>query len=443
MSSKTKFRAAILIAAAVSVSGCSIFKKGRPKTPVLGERISVLDSERDVAIDTATAQLPMALPVAVANSEWTQSGGNAAKSGGNFALGPDLAQVWTARAGKGNVAARRISSSPVVANGNVYVMDSLGIVHSINAETGAPNWDSQTPSEKREEHSLYGGGLAYDNGHLYATNGLGFLAELDLTSGGILWSARPAGPLRGAPTIANGTIYVMTEDSRIYALDQADGTTKWNQAAALELAGVFGTASPAVAQGTVVAGFSSGELNAYRYENGRQVWQDALQRTSIRTSVSSLNDIDASPVIDGGQVFAIGAGGRMVGLELNSGQRQWEINVAGIATPWLAGEWLFVVTDDARLICVNRASGHIRWINQLPEYRKEKKKKGPLFYKGPILAGDRLIVVGSNGVIVNIDPQDGSFKSQIRLRAGISQPPVVANNMLYVYDDSGVLHAYR
>ena len=60
------------------------------------------------------------------------------------------------------------------------------------------------------------------------------------------------------------------------------------QAASLEIAGVFGSASPAVGQGTVVAGFSSGELNAYRYENGRQVWQDALQRTSITTSVSSL-----------------------------------------------------------------------------------------------------------------------------------------------------------
>ena len=39
-------------------------------------------------------------------------------------------------------------------------------------------------------------------------------------------------------------------------------------------------ASPAVGQGTVVAGFSSGELNAYRYENGRLVWQGHLARTS-------------------------------------------------------------------------------------------------------------------------------------------------------------------
>ena len=37
--------------------------------------------------------------------------------------------------------------------------------------------------------------------------------------------------------------------------------------------------------------------------------------------VSSLSDIDADPVIDNGQVFAIGQGGRMVALEIITGQR--------------------------------------------------------------------------------------------------------------------------
>ena len=52
-------------------------------------------------------------------------------------------------------------------------------------------------------------------------------------------------------------------------------------AGSFELAGVFGSAAPAFAQSTVVAGFSSGELTAYRYENGQVVWQDALARTGI------------------------------------------------------------------------------------------------------------------------------------------------------------------
>jgi outer membrane protein assembly factor BamB len=235
----------------------------------------------------------------------------------------------------------------------------------------------------------------------------------------------------------------MSQDNQIYSLKQTDGSTNWSQAAALEVAGVFGSASPAVGQGTVVAGFSSGELNAYRYENGRMVWQDALQRTSIRTSVSSLSDIDADPVIDRGQVIAIGQGGRMVALEINTGQRQWELNIAGISTPWVAGDWAFVITDEGKLLCVYRQNGHIRWINQLPEFRRPKSKKGEIDYSGPVLAGGRLIVTGSNGAIINLDPVTGSFQNQFNVGAGISLPPVVANNTLYIYDDAGRLSAYR
>jgi outer membrane protein assembly factor BamB len=235
----------------------------------------------------------------------------------------------------------------------------------------------------------------------------------------------------------------MSQDNQIYSLKAADGTQNWSSAAALEIAGVFGSASPSVAAGTVVAGFSSGELNAYRYENGRQVWQDALARTSISTSVAALSDIDADPVIDGGQVFAIGKGGRMVALELNSGQRQWEMNVAGIATPWVAGEWVFVVTDEAKLVALQRNSGRVRWISQLPRWEHPKDKKGPIFYVGPVLAGGRLIVASSQGALINVDPDNGSVQSQTRAGSGIGLQPVVAGSTLYILDDRGRLTAFR
>ncbi|MES2137514.1 MAG: PQQ-binding-like beta-propeller repeat protein [Pseudomonadota bacterium] len=444
MSKSTTFRIAILVAGALAASGCSIFNKGkRPSTPVLGQRIAVLTNEGDAAIDPATAALPMTLPAQVENSDWAQSGGDADKSVGNLALGTALANAFTVQAGHGSNVMMRLAAAPIVAKGRVYTIDSLGAVRSFDARTGAMYWASQTPDDKGNERALYGGGIAYDNGKIYATNGLGYVSALSEETGGIIWKVRPGGPLRGAPSVANGSLYVMSQDNQIYSLNEDTGQTNWSQTAALEIAGVFGSASPAVGQGTVVAGFSSGELNAYRYENGRQVWQDTLQRTSISTSVSSLSDIDADPVIDSGQVFAIGQGGRMVALDLVTGQRQWEINIAGIATPWVAGDWLFVITDDAKLICVSRQNGHVRWINQLPQFHKAKSKKGEIDYHGPILAGDRLILTGSNGVLVNIDPVTGSFQSQTNVGAGISLPPIVADRTLYVYDDSGKLHAFR
>ena len=441
---KHKFtRFAVLATAVLAISGCGVLKKSTPKTPIVGERISVLSADSDVQVDPATAALPMSLPPAVANSEWAQSGGNATKSMGHVALGNALAHAFSVNAGRGSSLTARLASEPVVAGGRVYTIDTLGTVRAFDGRNGAQLWASQTPNDRGNEASLYGGGIAFNNGRIYATNGLGYVAALDVTTGGIVWQVRPGGPLRGAPTVADGALYVVSQDNQIYSLRQTDGHVNWNQPASLEIAGIFGSAAPAVGQGTVVAGFSSGELNAYRYENGRQVWQDALQPTSIRTSVSSLSDIDADPVIDGGQVFAVGQGGRMVALELTTGQRIWEVNISGISTPWVAGEWIFVVTADAKLLCLSRSTGRVRWINQLPQFQRPGSKKGQIDYSGPVLAGGRLIVVGSNGVLVNVDPVTGSYQSQTRVKAGINLPPVVADSTLYVFDNDGQLHAFR
>ena len=437
------FRIALMVAAALAASGCSVFKKKGPSTPVLGQRIAVLTSESDVQIDPATAALPMNLPPAVANSDWTQSGGNASKSVGQLALGGTLNRVFSVNGGRGSSVTARLESAPIVANGRIFTIDTLGTVRAFDANTGGQAWATPTPTDRGDQAAMYGGGIAYDNGRIYATNGLGYVVALDVRNGGKLWQVRPGGPLRGAPSVGNGAIYVISQDNQIYSLNETNGATNWSQAASLEIAGVFGSASPAVAQGTVVAGFSSGELNAYRYENGRQVWSDTLQRTSIRTSVSSLSDVDADPVIDSGQVFAVGQGGRMVALDILTGQRLWELNIAGIDTPWVAGDWVFVITDDAKLLCIARANGHIRWINQLPEFLKAKSKKGEIEYSGPVLAGGRLIVTGSNGALIFVDPTTGAFQGQTRLPSGASLAPVVANNTLYIFDDRGQLHAYR
>jgi outer membrane protein assembly factor BamB len=444
MSKSRNFRIALMIAAALASGGCSLFKKGeKPKTPVLGQRIPVLTSENDAEADPATQALPFNLPTPTQNAAWTESGGNASNSMGHLALANAIQPAFTVQAGRGSSLTARLAASPIVANGHVYTIDTLGAVRAFDGRTGAQLWASQTPNVKGNETSLYGGGIAYDNGRIFASNGLGYVAALSEQNGGILWQVRPGGPLRGSPTVASGSVYVISQDNQIYSLKEEDGSTNWSQAASLEIAGIFGAASPAAGQGTVVAGFSSGELNAYRYENGRQVWQDQLQRTSIRTSVSSLSDIDADPVIDNGQVFAIGAGGRMVALDITSGQRMWELNIAGISTPWVAGDWVFVATQDAKLLCVYRQNGHVRWINQLPQFEKPKAKRGDIEYYGPVLAGNHLFLTASNGMVIQLDPATGNYQTQFDLGTRIDLPPVVANSTLYIYDDQARLHAYR
>ena len=442
------FRVTTLILTASLLVGCAnggplgVFKK-KDKVTVPGERVAVLVNEADIDIDTATAAEQMTLPAAVTNESWEQSGGNANKSVGHVSLGQALGVAWTASIGHGSDKSGRLGGGPVVAEGKVFTMDTTGTVRAFDANSGGQLWSARFGEIGDNANAVYGGGVAYNAGKVYATNGLGYVASLNAADGSAVWTVKPAGPLRGEPSVEGDAVYVMSQDNQLYSLKIADGTTNWSNAAALEIAGVFGAAAPSIGQGTVVAGFSSGELNAYRYENGRQVWQDALARTTMSTSVASLSDIDADPVIDNGVVYAVGQGGRMVALDLFSGQRIWELNFGGIATPWLAGDWVFAVNDKAQLVAIARRTGKIRWINQLPRYRDMKDRKGPITYYGPVLAGERLIVAGTNGALINISPVDGAFQSQVSIKDGVSFQPVVANNTLYLLSDNGTLIAYR
>ena len=450
-----------VLVAALALSGCSRLgigggDKSKSKTPIIGQRVAVLTTESGAEADPALAGLSVLVPPAVVNDSWTQPGGNAAKSMEHLSVPLALGKAWSTEI-KGTTKFFRLAASPVVAEGKLYAIDVFARVSAFDANNGNKIWSSQVGDEadvkggldffsgemKGNRGSLFGGGVSYEAGVLYATNGLGDVEALSAADGKRIWKVRPGGPLRGAPGVGNGNVYVTSQDNQLIALNAVDGTVAWTESAAVELAGVFGSAAPAIAQGTVVAGFSSGELNAYRYENGRAVWGDVLSKTSISTSVSSLSDIDASPVIDRGRVFAVGQGGRMVSMDLVTGQRIWEINVAGISTPWVAGEWVFVIDDEARLLCIARSTGKIRWVSELQRFKKKKKKKGLITWVGPVLAGDRLIAASSEGELVNIALADGAIQTRVKSGKGISLSPIVANNTLYILDDGGKITAWR
>ena len=437
------FRAPVMVAALIALAGCGIFTgRGGKRTPTVGNRVPILVAENAIENDPTIASAPVTLPVAAANDSWTQSGGNAAKSMGQLALGTAPVRLWSATINGGSNR-ERLAATPVIGEGKLFLIDVDATVHAYDANSGATLWTMAVPKDRENRQARFGGGVSYDEGKVYATDGLGEVVALQAADGKELWRAKPGGPLRGSPTVANGVVYVLTQDDQMFALDQDKGTVDWAAQGTAESQGVFGVAAPAAGQGTVVAGFSSGELNAYRYENGRQLWQDALSRTSISTSVSSIADIDAAPVIDNGRVYAVGQGGRMVALDLGTGRRLWEQNLAGIATPWLAGEWLFVVTDDARLICLSGATGKARWIAQLQRFQNQKKRKGPVTWFGPVLAGNRLILTNSRGEIVYANPADGAVTATVRGGDSFALGPVVANSVLYTLDQKGRLTAYK
>ena len=452
MKSITQFRrpAAALAPAALMallLVGCGVIGGGGHKhvksTPTIGNRIPILSRiESGAKVDAGLAGVAVTLPPPEVNLEWAQPGGSANKTYGHLALADAPVQLWSAFI-NGTTDRRRLAASPVIGGDQMFVMDTTGLLHAFDAATGKENWTHSFSVAGEDQQAVFGGGASYGEGKVFVTTGVGEVAALDPKTGKQLWQVKPAGPLRGSPTVAFGAIYVMTQNNEIHALNATDGTALWQESSSLGETGVFGVAAPAAGQGTVIAGYSTGELIAYRYENGRVLWSDALALTSLSTSVGVLTDIDADPIIDHGRVYALGQGGRMAAYELVTGQRIWELNLAGISTPAMAGDWIFTLTDDAKLLCIQRTTGKVRWSTQLDRYVNTKKKKTPIFWTGPVLAGNRLWVANSRGELFAVAVDEGVAHLFKRLVSPITLAPIVANSTLYVLEDSGRITAFK
>ena len=221
-------RVGTAVAIAALIGGCSVIGgKHKPTTPTVGNRTPILSHvTNDATPDPSLASVSVVLPPAETNADWQTAGGTASKNPGHLALGDSPARAWTVSIA-GTSAKARLAAAPVVGNGTLYVVDTEGAVNAFDAATGGKRWTYQLDVNKDLRNSVFGGGATYFDGKVYATSGSGDVVALDAATGAQQWRVKPAGPLRGSPTVAFNAVYVMTQDNQIVALDITDGHQIW------------------------------------------------------------------------------------------------------------------------------------------------------------------------------------------------------------------------
>jgi hypothetical protein len=195
---------AAVAALALTLGACGGQKHKIKTTPTTGTRVPILSRiEAGTKVDDALSSVAVVLPTPEVNTEWGQGGGSASKSYGHLALGEHPHKLWSANI-SGSSPLRRLAAAPVVGDGKLFVIDTLGVLHAFNAETGKEDWKTSfdIPSDTS---SVFGGGASYDDGVVYITTGLGEVAALDAEKGKIKWRVKPLGPLRGSPAVGYGT----------------------------------------------------------------------------------------------------------------------------------------------------------------------------------------------------------------------------------------------
>lgn len=451
---------ATVVAAGVLLTGCADSLPSLPKVkdlnpfaekqqPLPGRRVAILKGD-----ETATGALqdtsagPVSLPPPRANDTWTQPGGDPNNAPGHLAYGGGRQKAWSVDVGTGSSKVGRITASPIVYDGRIYTLDADGRVSAFPLSGGSAVWtaslkpsvgDKPQPGFTSQIFSLgggdsgggYGGGLAIDNGKLFATSGYGAVFALDPASGKAIWEKNLGVPVRASPTAASDRVFIITSEGRFLCLSAVDGTELWATRGLPQQASRVMAVSPAVDGDLVVVPYPSGDLVALKVSDGSAVWSESLARMRTTSQLSSLSDA-ARPAIDNGVVFAIGHAGRMVATQAQNGERLWTINVPGTQAPYVAGDSVFVVDTNANLMAINRKDGKVQWTTKL---------SGGSTFAGPVLAGGLLWLTSNTGQLVAVDATTGNVSGQQDLGDPAFIAPVIAQGRMYVLTDDATLIA--
>jgi outer membrane protein assembly factor BamB len=142
-------------------------------------------------------------------------------------------------------------------------------------------------------------------------------------------------------------------------------------------------------------------------------------------------------------VFAISNSGQLAAINLRTGQRIWERRIGGTESPWVAGDYLFVLSNTANLVALGRLNGRIYWVTALPEWEDPEDQQGKITWAGPVLASNRIILAGSNGESFSLSPYSGKILGKVEMPDGVTISPIVAQDSLLFLTDDAELVAYR
>ena len=435
----------ILAAVLGALAGCESLPSwmggdDKPEVKLPGERVSVLEYQRALEPDDTLLEESVNLMNAERNLDWRYETSVLAEGLENLVV-TGLNEAESVTIGEGNEWPNILVSQPVVESGKLYAMDAAGYITAHNAGMLSQiYWESEVAVTEDEE-PIQGGGLAVEGGVVYVTTGYGALMALVAEDGSLLWRQDVNVPIRAAPVVADGKLFATTIDNQLLAYDARTGKPQWSHRGIKETAVYLGAVSPAVENGIVIAAYTSGELYALRAEDGSVLWTDSLVIPKRTLASAALTGIDATPIIKNGNVYGLSNNGLMVADVLANGRGVWDMEISGYQTPWVGGDYLFMLTSDAQLVAVRQKDAAVRWSTSL-RVMDDGQDVTPR-YSGPILVNDKLIVVSDDGQMLIASPETGKIERRREVPDGIMTAPIVANGRLYLLSNDATLTAYE
>ena len=338
-----------------------------------------------------------------------------------------ISEAWEVRVGPGSELLG-LALQPALEGGRVYAAGRDGEVHALDLETGEAQWTVETGLS-------LSAGPAAGHGMVVVAGSKGDIAALDIANGNPLWSATLSSEVLAKPALSASVIAVRTVDGALRGLSAENGRQLWVVERQPPRLSMRGTAGAVIAADRVVTGFDDGRIGAYELRTGEPAWENVLSVGRGRTEIERLADVDATPQVVGGDLYAVGYDGRLASLALGDGRILWAVEMSSYKD--LGVDWTSVYLSDteSEVVALNRSSGGELW-------RQDALRMRALTAPTPF--GDSVVVGDFEGWLHWLDSITGTL--QARYRAGgaaFATAPVSGGELLIAQDEDDRVYALR
>lgn len=246
--------------------------------------------------------------------------------------------------------------------------------------------------------------------------------SLSAKTGEVQWTFNTRAENLAEPLLDEGVVYFLAGNNVFYALDAATGRQLWLYSRQdTSQFSIRGGSRAALKNGTLYVGFSDGSLVALDSKNGNVQWELQLNRNK------RFRDIDASPVIDGDQIYIAGYDDHLYCVSTTKGEVLWRVDGGGYSAVTVMGNKLIYPTTSGEVWALNRTNGEKLWSYKLSTGIATQVRP----YKGLLVFGE------SQGSLKFLDADTGKVLGGVEPGRGILSAPSVDEKANRVYFISG------
>ncbi|WP_338557496.1 outer membrane protein assembly factor BamB [Erwinia sp. E_sp_B04_7] len=346
-------------------------------------------------------------------------------------------KVWSTSVGDG-VGDYYSNLHPAWAESTVYAADRHGIVKALNAGDGKEQWkvdlSEKTGFFSRNRPALLSGGVTVDASQIYIGSERGQVYALSTSDGSVTWQTKAAGEVLSRPVVSDGLVLVHTSNGMLQGLDQTSGVVKWSVNLDVPALSLRGESAPTAAFGAAIVGGDNGRVSAVMMNQGQIIWQQRISQPSGATEIDRLSDVDTTPVVVNGVVYALAYNGNLTAMDLRSGQILWKREIGSVHDLIVDGGRIYLIDQDDRVVALNTEGGVTIWRQSDLLHRN---LTSPVLYNGYLVVGD------AEGYLHWINTDDGRFVAQQDVdSSGFQTEPVVASDKLLIQAKGGEVYAF-